>query len=481
MARMTRRKFLNSSLAAMGAGFAIGGTKSSGRVLGANDAVRVGIAGLHGRGAAHVDEYLGLDGVQITYLIDPDTRTFASRLKKIKGANGGTPRTVQDVREALDDKNLDAISIATPNHWHSLMTIWACQAGKDVYVEKPCSHNIHEGRIAVETARRNHRIVQHGTQGRSSPAQDKLVQTIQSGKLGKLLVSRGLCYKSRESIGFKPTSSPPPEVDFNIWLGPADEQPFHANLVHYNWHWFWPFGNGDIGNQGVHQMDQARWMIRDASLPKSVISLGGRFGYQDQGETPNTQLAIFDFGPTQLIFEVRGLPTDAYHGQQVGNIAHLEEGVIAGGKFYPKGSEKAEPLPNTDVEAHRGPGKGNFGNFIAAVRSRNQSDLNADILEGHYSAALCHLANISYRLGEQVPFNSRTKAFGDNKEAYETLARMEEHLSKKNGLKLDGLEYRLGRKLTVDPSTESFHGDADANKLLTRHYRKPFEVPDTVV
>jgi len=465
----------------VGAGFAIGGTKSSGKILGANDTIRLGVAGLHGRGGEHIKQFAGMKGAEVACLIDPDTRTFASRVKQVQGLGHNTPSTVQDIRRALDDKNLDAITVAAPNHWHALITIWACQAGKDVYVEKPCSHNVHEGRIAVETARKYHRIVQHGTQSRSSSEWDKIVQIIQSGKLGKLLVARGLCYKPRESIGFKPNTSPPPEVDFNLWLGPAPERPFNTNLVHYNWHWFWPFGNGDIGNQGVHEMDKARWMIPGATLPKSVISLGGRFGYQDQGETPNTQIAVFDYGDSQLIFEVRGLNTDGYRGEKIGNMAHLEAGTIARNKFYPKGSDKPEPLPSLDKESTRGPGKGHFENFIAAVRSRRREDLNADILEGHYSAALCHLANLSYRLGEQVPFNSQTKAFGDNKEAYETLARMEEHLAKGNGLKLDGQEYRLGRKLTVSASTESFADDPEANKLLTRPYRAPFVVPDKVV
>jgi predicted dehydrogenase len=422
-----------------------------------------------------------MKGVQVTYLIDPDTRTFAKRLKTVQASGGNVPQTVQDIRRALADPNLDAITIATPNHWHSLMTIWACQAGKDVYVEKPCSHNVHEGRIAVETARRHSRIVQHGTQNRSSSSWAKVAAVVKSGQFGKLLVSRGLCYKPRLTIGRRDPAPPPAELDFNLWLGPAAERPFHANLVHYNWHWFWDFGNGDIGNQGVHEMDKARWMIPGATLPKSVISLGGRFGYSDQGETANTQIAIFDYGQTQLIFEVRGLVTDRFHGEKVGNICHLEEGIIAGNKFYPKGSNTAMPLPDPKEEVTRGPGGGNhFANFIAAVRSRKQADLNADILEGHYSSALCHLANMSYRLGQKVPFQPQTKAFGDNKEAYETLARMEEHLAKDNKLKLEEMTCHLGRKLIVDTESETIVGDAAANGLLSRNYRKPFIVPEKV-
>jgi predicted dehydrogenase len=481
---MNRRQFLGRSVAAAGAGFAIGGTRSTGKVIGANDTIRVAVAGLNGRGSAHVGEYVKMPGVAIAYLVDPDTRTFDKRIRQIEAAGGRAPALVQDIRRALEDKNVDVVSIATPNHWHALMTIWACQAGKDVYVEKPCSHNVHEGRIAVEAARHYQRIVQHGTQSRSSKEWALAAALIESGKLGKLMVSRALCYKPRGSIGFKPNGSPPPEVDFNIWLGPAQQQPYHANLVHYNWHWFWDFGNGDIGNQGVHQMDIARWLIprangQPATYPKTVLSLGGRFGYEDQGQSANTQISVMDFGTTQLIFEVRGLKTGDYRSEKVGNIAHLDDGTLVGRKFYPKGSDHAEPIEKlaSGLEVKRGPGKGHFGNFIAAVRSRKAEELNADILEGHYSAALCHLANISYRIGSNVPFSMPMKAFGENTAAYETLARMEEHL-KDNNVPLDRLNYRLGRNLTIDSGTESFVGDAEANQLLTRSYRPPFVVPD---
>ncbi len=449
--------------------------RASGQLLGANNRIRVAIAGLNGRGGSHISEYLDMPDVQIAWLVDPDSRLFAGKIKKIESKTG-KPQAAQDIRRVLDDKTVDVVSIATPNHWHALMTIWACQAGKDVYVEKPCSHNIHEGRIAVDTAQKYSRIVQHGTQARSKGGWESVAASIASGKLGKLFVSRGLCYKNRPSIGFKQPSDVPTELDFDIWLGPAPRQPFHANLVHYNWHWFWDTGNGDIGNQGVHEMDKARWGIPGAKLPRSVISLGGRFGYEDQGQTANTQIAIFDYGDTQLIFEVRGLKTDKYLGEDTGNTWHLEEGTIRGTAFYPKGSDKAAPLP---VKGKVGPGGDNFGNFIAAVRSRKQADLNAPILEGHYSSALCHLANASYRLGENVPFNPKTKAFGDNKEAYETLGRMEEHLAA-NGLKLSEMTYRLGRKLTIDSGME-LTSDPEANKILTGSGRAPYSIPSRVV
>lgn len=477
MSRQSRRTFLSRSAGAAAAGlgaWAFAAPKASARVLGANDAVRVAVAGLHGRGASHVSELLSIPGVHITYLVDPDVTTFADRVKAVEAAGQATPRTVQDIRQALDDPNVDCVTIATPNHWHALMTIWACQAGKDVYVEKPSSHNVHEGRIAVEAARRYNRIVQHGTQSRSSPEWAGAIEFIRAGKAGKLRVARGLCYKSRPSIGFKPVQTPPPELDFNLWLGPAPDMPFHRNLVHYNWHWFWATGNGDIGNQGVHQMDIARWGIPGATLPKKVISLGGRFGYEDQGETANTQLAFLDYGETQLIFEVRGLPTEGLHKQRVGNIFHCDEGLVIGNAFYPKGSDGSETIPS----APRGPGEGHMGNFIAAVRSRRQEDLNADILEGHYSSALCHLANISLRLGERVPFGSRPGSLLDNPEAEEALARMEEHLARGNGLKLEGMTYLLGRTLHIDIQAETIVDDSQAASLLTRHYREPFVVPE---
>lgn len=474
---LNRREFVKQSALLAGATFAIGGTKSSGNILGANESIRVACAGLNGRGAAHVGAYAGMKGVEITYLVDPDQRTFAARAKTIKEKSGVTPKEIADIREALDDKNVDAVSIATPNHWHALMTIWSCQAGKDVYVEKPCSHNVHEGRVAVEAARKFKRIVQHGTQSRSIPGQAEVMAVIKSGQLGKLLVSRGLCYKNRNSIGEKPTKAPPAALDFNLWLGPAAEQAYNDNLVPYNWHWFWDFGNGDIGNQGVHQIDLARWAIPGATLPKSVLSVGGRYGYKDQGQTANTQIAIFDFGETQMIFEVRGRPTKPFHGQGVGNVYHLEAGIIAGTTFYPKGSDKPAPLPK--VESSRGPGgDDHFGNFIAAVRSRKQEDLNADILEGHYSSALGHLANISYRLGKETPFTRQLPAFEGNAAALETLERTAEHLKDDVKLDLAQTSLKVGRFLTVDASSESIMGDTDAQALLTRDYRKPFTVPN---
>jgi hypothetical protein len=270
----------------------------------------------------------------------------------------------------------------------------------------------------------------------------------------------------------------PRELDFNLWVGPAPQRAYHENLVHYRWHWFWDFGNGDIGNQGVHEMDKARWGIPGATLPRSVLSLGGRFGATDRGETPNTQIAVFDYGPTQLVFEVRGLESSQFQRQGIGNVFHLEGGIIAGTQFFPRGSTTAAPLPRVEGAGRRGPGGGNhFANFIAAVRSRRQTDLNAPILEGHYSSALCHLANISYRLGEQTAFNPRSRVIADNPEASETLARMEEHL-RGNSVQLGGTMLRVGRRLVLDVQAERFTDNAEANRLLTRPGRAPFAVPE---
>ncbi|HEX4590769.1 MAG TPA: Gfo/Idh/MocA family oxidoreductase [Gemmataceae bacterium] len=480
MSHLSRRTFLKAA----GAGALTSLAPASvGRVLGANDRIRIAVAGLNDRGGEHVKEWLAQKGVEITYMIDPDTRVFGKRLKQI--GDKATPQTIQDVRQALDDKNLDAISIATPNHWHALMTVWACQAGKDVYVEKPCSHNVHEGKAAIAAARKYSRIVQHGTQSRSDPKWRSMAEIVKSGKYGKLLISRGLVYKwgagptTRGDLGFRPPKSPPSELNFDIWLGPATKQPYHENLVHYRWHWFWDFGNGDIGNQGVHQMDIARWMIPGATLPKTALSLGGRIGFKDQGQTASTQLAVFDFGGTQVIFEVRGFKSKKYPGAaDCDNVLHFEEGTVAGGKFTPKGKSTGEPLPK--VEAAHGPGGNHFGNFIAAVRSRHTGDLNAEIQEGHLSCAMIHLANASIRTGDPEPFESGSKSLNGNADAAEALARMEEHLAKECKLNLSDWKLTVGKKLTVDAGTAETVNAPDANRLLTREYRAPYVVPTNV-
>jgi predicted dehydrogenase len=446
---------------------------------GSNERIRMAIAGVHGRGGSHIGNFAQMKDVEIVYLVDPDKRLFDSKSKAVRDLSGGRsdPRCLTDIREALEDKSLDAISIATPNHWHSLMSIWACQAGKDVYVEKPLSHNVHEGRVLVEAAHKNKCIVQHGTQRRSSPGWAKAIAALHSGKLGKLKLVKGYCHKGRGSIGFKEEKRPPSELDWNIWQGPIQKRPFHENYVHYNWHWFWDTGNGDIGNQGVHQMDVGLWGIKGATLPKSVVSFGGRFGYEDQGQTANTQISVMNFDDdVTFIFSVRGLETP----RKVANEFFTEHGKIVEGKWYPDdGGGKEADLP--DVEWKLGPGGegNNFANFIAAVKTRKESDLNAPVEVGHYASALGHLSNMSYLLGKKQSFEPKTRFLEVDPHADKALDSMEEHLEA-NGIKLEDTEVQLGRYLMVDRDKEKIVGDREANMLLSRKYRKPFVVPDKV-
>jgi len=464
----TRRKFLAQS--SVFATFAISGTKSSGKIIGANERVNVAVCGIKGRGASHIGGHGRQKNVTISHLVDPDSRLFEGRKKFVQSKFKNTPKCVQDVRKVLDNKEVDVISIATPNHWHSLMSIWACQAEKDVYVEKPLSHNLFEGRKLVEAAKKYKSIVQHGTQNRSLRKWSDLAKEVASGKNGKLEVALGTCHKRRGSIGFKDTKNPPSELDFDVWTGPAEKEDFHDNLVHYNWHWFWNYGNGDIGNQGVHQMDIARWMIPGAVWPKSVICLGGRFGYKDQAETANTQLAIFDYGESLLVFDVRGLSGKSNMG--VSNHVYFDKNA----KQKNTASHGLKGIK--DPLADRGK-VDIFENFIEAVRNRKEEHLDAHVYEGHVSSGLCHLANVSYRLGEKSSFNKKNKSFGSNKKGYEYFERMQEHL-KENGLNLEETDYIVGRNLEFDAKTETIKGDDEANALLSRKYRSPYIVPDKV-
>jgi hypothetical protein len=321
--------------------------------------------------------------------------------------------------------------------------------------------------------------VQQGTQQRSSASRANEIAAVQSGKYGKLLVSKGYCCKPRWSIGRKEATPPPAELDFNIWLGPAPQQSYHGNLVHYNWHWFWDFGNGDIGNQGIHEIDVARWAIKGDTLPTKVWSLGGRFAYEDQGQTPNMQLAVFEYGDTLLVFEVRGLvdnPKDSPFKFKVANEYYTTEGMITEGKFYPKGGGQPEKLASFGVQVTPG---GAWGSFLHAVRSRKVADCNADVELGHLSCVLVHAANISYRLGSKVPFSAKTQRLGDNREVVEAFHNLTNNLQGV-GVKLEETSYLLGRTLTLDATNERFVGDGaeQANAYLTRNYRKPFVVPE---
>jgi predicted dehydrogenase len=494
MTRISRRRFVQLATAGLGtaaaginSSFVVAGTKSSPKVVGANDKIRVAICGLNGRGGAHVSDYAKMEGVEIAYLVDPDSTQFAKRLKSIKRAR---PKCVGDLRKALDDKNLDAISIATPNHWHTLLTIWGCQAGKHVYVEKPCSHTLFEGRKCVEAAAKYGVVVQHGTQQRSEKKRAAEIAALHAGKWGKLQVSKAYVCKPRWSIGFKPDEAAPATLNFEHWVGPAKMRPFNGNLAPYNWHWNWEFGNGEIGNQGVHQCDVAHWSLPPGStLPTRVWSLGGRLGFKDQGQTPNMQLAVYEFGDVTVVIEVRGLVGKDENGgdtvpQKVSNEFYTSEGVVRDSTtngtyrdcvFAPKDGGKEHKVAVEPV--HVTPG-GAFGSFIHCVRNRTPQEVNAPITNAHYSAALCHLANISYVLGKEAPFSQEPEGMGNPQiaESFDTIKRN----LKTVGVNLDKTSYRMGRTLTIDPKEEKFVGDAEADALLTREYRAPYVVPDTV-
>jgi predicted dehydrogenase len=474
----SRRQFLKCSTATV----ALSGLSpaSWARVVGANEAIRVAVVGLNGRGGGHINEFRKMEGVRLAALCDVDTQVLERSAGKIQGV-----AKYQDIRKLLENKEIDAVSVATTNHWHSLITIWACQAGKDVYVEKPCSHNVFEGRKCVEAARKYNRVVQHGTQSRASGSTAKLAALAKSGKYGKLLVSKGYCCKPRWTIGFKPVANPPAYLDFDIWLGPAPKQPYHANLVHYNWHWFWDFGNGDIGNQGVHEIDKARWFL-GGTLPRSVVSLGGRYvdeaNFKDQGQTPNQMVSVYDFGGPLVLFETRGLVANKKipaiaenYPNKVANELYFEAGAIKGNKFYPKDGGAAQPLESVDFDAPEG---GHFANFIHCMRTRKWQELNADILQGHLSAALCHLGNISYRLGQERPFE-KPKDFSDNAVVGESIMTVLEN-TKAIGVDPQKATLWVGPKLAFDPEQEKFVRNAKANQLLTRAYRAPYVVPEKV-
>jgi predicted dehydrogenase len=482
MEKLSRRRLLEDSLALLtvtAAGTAVAApaqTRAQRRVA-ASERLRIAVVGVHGQGKSHVRAYAGMDDVEIVAICDADTDCFGPALEIVQKAGKKTPEAVQDVRRLLDRKDIDCISSATPNHWHALVAIWAMQAGKDVYIEKPACHELLEGRRMVEAARKYGRICQVGTQSRSNKGMRDAIAFIHKGGIGRVYLARGLCYKPRASIGKVTGPTPVPStVDYNLWLGPAPQKPVMRQRFHYDWHWQWDYGNGDIGNQGVHEMDKARWGLNKKALPVSALGLGGRFGYVDDGETPNTELVFLEYPDAWIVFEVRGLPTNDLRGARVGNIWYGTEGIVVSNSYS---SAVAYDLLGNKKASFDGGGD-HHRNFINAVRSRKYTDLTCDIEEGHLSAALCHLGNISFRLGSDEPFSAKAKRFGDgNAEVWETFGRFEDHLAA-NGIQLAEGTYRLGRKLRVDPRAERFVGDEEANRMLTREYRAPFVVPERV-
>jgi len=501
MSDLSRRQFLTDSLLAAaaaaaatsvgkaGSAWAAESTATSAVAKSPNEKLSFAIIGVHDRGKAHIGAIEKLHNeADIAIICDVDEAVGNARCDEIAAKQDGRrPKYVKDMRQVFDDKSIDCISAAVPNHWHALLAIWAMQAGKDVYIEKPASHNVSEGRRMVETARKYNRICQLGTQCRSQAANRKAVDMINAGKIGEVKLARGLCYKGRDSIGPAGDYPVPSNIDYNLWRGPApmaSTSPYRGKSdkggksvgVHYDWHWNWLFGNGDIGNQGIHQMDIARWGLGVETQPQGVITYGGRFGYEDAGNTPNTEVVVVDYGPKTLVFEVRGLKTPSLKGAKVGVIWEGTDGYIVmtgysdGAQFDKEGKL---------VEAIKGGGD-HHANFIKAVRSRKKEDLNADIEVGHLSTTPCHLGNISYRLGSKMSTDDvleRLKGVKMSDNAQETLNRTVEHLSE-NKVKLDGgTQFQCGEYLKFDPKTEKFVGNEKANEMLTREYRAPFTVP----
>jgi predicted dehydrogenase len=446
MAEQSRREFIEGT-AKVGAGVvAAAGVLGTSKTAwaGANDKVRVAVIGIHGRGKDHIGGWNGLKNVEIATLCDVDENLFEPTVKSFfaertdpkdaskKIAARKKPKFETDLRRVMEDKDIDAVSIATPNHWHSLAAIWAIEAGKDVYVEKPCSHNVFEGRQLVNAARKHNRIVQHGTQCRSNPGMKEAMKHLHDGTIGEVYMARGLCYKNRASIGKKAEEPAPAGVNYDTWLGPAPQRAFSPNRFHYNWHWHWDYGNSDIGNQGVHQMDIARWGL-GVKHPSRVSAASGKFLFDDDKETPNVITTSFDYpgdGPLgkMLVFEVRPWHTNDEKNAKIGVLFYGSEGymVIDSYDHY-----QIYLGPKEEQGPGGGGGANHYENFIDAVRKRDRSILNAEIEEGHYSSALCHLGLISAR---------------------------------------------LGRSFRFDPEKEQVLGDEEANKMLTRQYREPFVV-----
>jgi predicted dehydrogenase len=483
MSRQTRRDFLEQSLFAAAAASLAGipsaaTADDSPKKKSPNERLRVACVGVGGRGGEHIREFGRHPHCELVAVVDVDEAHGNRRVESIKSWLKQTPKYYRDIRKMLEDPSIDVVSIATPNHWHSLAAIWAIQAGKQVYVEKPVSHNVSEGRRVVQAARKHKAIVQTGTQCRSNPGMKQAIEFVRSGKIGEVKLARGLCYKRRKEIGPKGTYPIPATVDYNLWTGPAPMKPLTRKNLHYDWHWMWDYGNGDLGNQGIHQMDIARWGLGVDDIGYGVVSYGGRLGYEDAGETANTQVSIHEYpGGKRLVFEVRGLETSKLRDVGVGVIFYGTEGDVVipsynGGVAFDRKGNEIKTFKGGNDKFH-------FGNFVDAVLSQDAKKLNADILEGHRSSALCHLANISYRLGGLVTGSEASERLASDKEGLETFQRVSEHLAANMVMIEHSKILRFGKKLTIDPQHEVFTGPdvSEADLMLTRDYRRPFVVP----
>jgi hypothetical protein len=484
---ISRRSFVERALAIATAA-AVGGriraaepvSTAAAKPVGPNDRIRVAVVGFNGRGLSHISGWLNSPGAELVAWCDCDPGVEARAVKKFPNMPR-QPRFEKDFRRLLEDRSIDVVSIATPNHWHALNAIWAMQAGKDVYVEKPCSHNVEEGRVTTQWARKLGRLCQMGAQSRSMPGMRQAIEFIHAGKIGKVSVAHALCYKRRKSIGLVDTPAPVPAgLDFDLWAGPAPAVVPNRERLHYDWHWNQLTGNGDLGNQNPHEIDKARWGLGKHTLPTQVVSLGGRLGYQDNGDTANSQISLFKWDDALVISEVRGLelktkPTIARQAGPVGvaNIWWGTEGYVVAPSYN---SGIALDYDGKELASWKGGSDQlHYDNFLDAVRSRDRAKLHLDIEEGHLSSAMAHLGNVSWGLGEQASLGTRPQLATDEQHVAETFAAFEAHLHD-NAVDVTDTPYVLGRELTIDPATER-SADAEANRLFTREYRKGFELP----
>lgn len=506
MSKQNRRNFIRKTVGTTTAMVALGQARfvhsqtEPAASTSPNSQLNAAIIGVGGRGGSHISGMLEADGVTISHICDVDEEKGSLRSTQIEQAQGKRPVFKTDIRHILDEASVDFVTIATPNHWHALGGIWAMQAGKDAYIEKPVCHDIAEGTALIATARKYDKMCQVGTQCRSSQAIIDAIAFINAGGIGEVKFARGLCYKRRKSIDALGDYPIPGNVDFNLWSGPApytDPKLTRKNF-HYDWHWQRNYGNGDLGNQGPHQTDIARWGLGIDSHPTSVISYGGRLGYQaerndpnyvDAGDTPNTDVSIYDYGDKCIVFETRGLSVDNSDDKELNHLFGSTEGNKVGVVFY--GSEGFVVQRQYDhcvafdkdlnaIKEFGGMGD-HFGNFIDACRSRDRNVLNADVREGHLSAALSHLGNISYYLGEKNYVSAdelrtalqNVKSLDDN---LMTLNRTLAHLTQ-NGVELDKYPLSLGPYLKFDPEREVFPDSAAATALVSREYRPEFACP----
>jgi predicted dehydrogenase len=476
----SRREFLETTAA----GLAM--LTPAGRVLGANADIRVAVIGLGGKGGQHTRVFSELPGVRLAALCDVDPKRLADHVKRFDGVFSAI-----DPRKILERKDIDAVIIATPDHWHALLAIWACQAGKDVYVEKPVSHNIWEGGKIIEAAQKYKRIVQAGTQYRSDEGLQEAAAYIHQGNLGKMLWGHVLWYELRGSIG-KVAPYMPEGLDYDLYCGPAPVEPLTRERLHYDWHWVWSTGTGDLGNSGVHAFDVCRWFAGYDDLPGRVLCAGGRFAVDDAGQTPNTQFTILAYGPAPIYIENRNLPMrpgakeiDQLQGIREGLILQCEGGYFAGfrggGWTYDNDDKKIRQFKGDGGAQHA-------ANFIQAIRSRKAEQLNAPIRQGHISSAVCHLGNLSYRLGSPAACEEIPQVASTFTRVRETIERLKQHLLA-NQVDLQKTPLSLGPWLTIDPRTEQIIAvDAsgrtidvkEAHRLAHGSYRPPFVVPERI-